>query len=96
MTYFPARYPKPTADPLDDETIGELIEEGWDDQLILIDGVMYDTEDLYLCAGCDAYSPDALDDDEFLEPLCEDCLVNAREEAEGQRDLESWARWACR
>lgn len=94
MTYYHRL--RPSAEPLCEEGIAELIEEGWDDQLILIDGVAFDTEDLYQCSGCDLFFPDALDDDEFLEPLCEDCLVEAREEAEGQRDLESWARWACR
>lgn len=95
MTYFP-RYTR--AEPLDDEALGELIEEGWDDQLILIDGLPYDTEDLRRCSACELYFPDPheIDDDEFGEPLCEDCLVEARDEAEAQRDLESWARWACR
>ena len=94
MTYFQ----RTTAKPLDEEGVAELIEEGWDDQLVLIDGVPYDTEDLGRCSSCDLFflDPCELDSEEFGEDLCEDCLVEAREEAEAQRDLESWARWACR
>ena len=96
MTHYFMR--KTVATPLDDEAIGDLIEEGWDEQLVVVDGVTYDGDDLHQCSSCLLFFPDPneLDEDEFLDALCEDCLVEAREEAEAQRDLESWARWACR
>lgn len=82
------------AQPLDDEAMAELIEEGWDDQLILIDGKPYDTEDLCQCEGCDLFFTWRGDLDENLE--CEDCAEESRQAYEEQQDLESWARWACR
>ncbi|UFK26688.1 hypothetical protein [Roseobacter phage RDJL6] len=82
------------AEPLDAETIGDLIEEGWEDQLLLLEGDLYDTEDLSQCEGCELYFTFRGDLDEEL--LCDDCAEESRQAAEDQRDLESWARWACR
>ena len=82
------------AEPLDDDALAELIEEGWDDQLILIDGKPYDTEDLCQCSSCEVFFTFRGDLDDELE--CEDCAEESRQAAEDQRDLESWARWACR
>ena len=82
------------AEPLDDDALAELLEEGWDDQLILIDGKPYDTEDLCQCSSCEVFFTFRGDLDDELE--CEDCAEESRQAYEEQKDLESWARWACR
>lgn len=87
-------YWRRAAEPLTEDAVGELIEEGLHDNLVLLDGVPYDLEDLYRCDGCglDFVHPGDLDHD----ALCTDCAREADEAADEQRDLESWARWACR
>lgn len=87
VTYYPA-------EPLDDEAIGDFIESGFNEQLLILDGAIYDTEDLFQCSCCDTFYAWRGDLDDELE--CEDCAAASEEERRCQDDLESWARWACR
>lgn len=82
------------AAPLDEEGVAELTEEGWNDQLVLLDGKPYDIEDLCQCSSCEVLFTWRGNLDDELE--CEDCAEESRQAAEEQRNLESWAQWACR
>lgn len=87
ITHYPA-------EPMDEETLAEFIEEGWDDQILIRDGEPFNTEDLAQCSCCELFFQFRGDLDEELE--CEDCAEESRQAYEEQQDLESWARWACR
>lgn len=68
-----------TAEPLDNEALGDLIEDRPDD-LILLDGQPFDASDLCTCDGCNLFFRTRNDLDE--DGLCEDCAREADEEAE--------------
>lgn len=73
--------------PLDEEGLGELIEEGWHELIIYVDGQPYNEEDLFHCCGCELMFPDRWElDDEYL---CPDCATEAREEARHMKELRS-------
>ena len=72
--------------PLDDEELGDFVEEGFIDLIVFIDGEPYNSEDLRACDGCELYYlEEGLDDD----LLCEECAKEAAEWAEGMRQLRS-------
>lgn len=80
-------HPQP-AEPLTDEEFCDLVEANFDEVLILIDGVLYSDEDLHRCDCCEVRVLDRAELDDDL--LCEECAVEAREEAEHQRYLRRW------
>jgi len=80
-------YPQ-RAEPLTDEEFADFVEAGWDDALIILDGVLYSDEDLHRCDCCEVRVVDRAELDE--EDFCEDCAVEAQEEAEHQRYLRRW------
>lgn len=81
------------AQPLDEQSIKELKDEGLEELLVTIDGKTYNDEDLYHCDNhkeCGFKTPDYhdLDDD----GLCEACAEGAREYAAYVEDV----RWTYR
>ncbi len=81
------------AEPLDEQSIKEFKEEGWQDLLVELDGKTYSDEDLHHCDNfkeCGFRTPDyhELDDD----GLCEACAEGAREYAAYVEDV----RWTYR
>lgn len=85
---LPFRYPP--AQPLDEEAIGDLIEDDCGDLLVVLeDGETYNLEDLYHCdvKSCEFVTPDRYELDD--ERLCEHCAQEAEEWREHYRQLES-------
>lgn len=82
------------ASPLSPEELGDFIEEGDWEGLLVLDGKPYHVDDLHFCNGCGLAFADylELETDGFHDPLCSECAEDAREEAEHLRDLESWWR----
>lgn len=68
-----------TAEALDNEALGDLIEDRPED-LVLLDGKPFDASELCTCGGCGLFfrAKNDLDGD----GLCEDCAGEAHEEAE--------------
>jgi hypothetical protein len=77
------------AEPLDEEGLGDLIEDDCGDLLVVLeDGETYNLEDLYSCdgRGCDVVTADRHDLDD--EGLCAYCAREAREWRDHYRELE--------
>lgn len=77
--------PTPKAQPVAFEDLAELA-----DLILEINGIPYNEEDLYSCAGCEILFIDRRDMDEDCH--CSDCAEEAREEYKNQRGLSSYHR----
>lgn len=86
------------AEPLDDEALGDLVEEGLVDSVVLLDGTPYDADDLHACVDCGLLvsDPAELDHETDGDGRCGPCDAEAREAAADLEDLRSWHRWATR
>ena len=76
------------AEPIDNEEFGDLVEAGFDDLLIIIDGELYNLEDLHGCDCCEVVFADRADLD--ADSLCQVCAEEARLEREEVQSLRRW------